>query len=149
MLEQKPLANAVSSTVLWKQWNSLPSDSHHIHIQSSHTFKTTLKTHLHKQYHKWIQILPSPLVAFLRACLCVCVCVCVWGIQYYDYIIDYFWSFNVYVIVGLVKCAACSPLLVRYGTMEMVAIITVITLTMICSFLQWASAGCPCDSELC
>ena len=35
-----------------KQWNSLPSDSHHIHIQSSHAFKTMLKTHLHKQYHK-------------------------------------------------------------------------------------------------
>ena len=60
----------------------------------------------------------------IHLCVCVCVCVCVWGIQYYDYIIDYFWSFNVYVIVGLVKCAACSPLLVRYGTVEMVAIIS-------------------------
>ena len=91
---------------------------------------------------------PSPLVTFLL-CAHVCVCVCVWGIQYYNYIIDYFWDFNVYIIVGLVKCAARSALLVRYGTVEMVAVITVITLTMICSFLQWACAGCPSDSELC
>ena len=32
-----------------KQWNSLPSDNRH--IQSSHAFKTALKTHLYKQYY--------------------------------------------------------------------------------------------------
>ena len=42
MLEQKPLANAVSPT-------ALPSDI--CHIQSSHPFKIALKIHLYKQYH--------------------------------------------------------------------------------------------------
>ena len=91
MLEQKPLANAVSLT-------ALPSDI--CHIQSSHAFKTALKIHLYKQYHnKWFQILSSCLplppwcliIFFLFAhacmhmhtclcalCVCVCVCVCVW-----------------------------------------------------------------------
>ena len=54
-----------------KQWNSLPSDICQCHIQSSHAFKTVLKTHL---YHKFIQFmsvdfpttyLPSLLLKFL------------------------------------------------------------------------------------
>ena len=41
-------------------WSYLPSDIHH--IQSSHDFRTVLKSHLHKQYHdRWFQIL-SPLI---------------------------------------------------------------------------------------
>ena len=103
MLEQKPLANAVSPT-------ALPSDI--CHIQSSHPFKIALKIHLYRQYHnKWFQILSSCLqkgreynetwgrgslphvslysLLFLcaHACmhmhtclcaLCVCMCVYVW-----------------------------------------------------------------------
>ena len=70
-----------------KQWNSLSSDIRH--IQSSHAFKTALKTHLYKQYYnKWFQILSSFFLDLLLSCLlhsslcaltylCVCVVVCV------------------------------------------------------------------------
>ena len=72
-----------------KQWNKLPSDIHH--IQSSHTFKTVLKTHPYnyKQIHKWLQMMssyfPLPLslsllVTFLlctHVCVCMCTCMCV------------------------------------------------------------------------
>ena len=80
VLEQKPLVNAVSPTA---QWNSLPSDIHH--IQSSHAFKTALKTLqtipqvisnsvflLASPFHH-----PSPLATSVPSvCLCVCLCMC-------------------------------------------------------------------------
>ena len=80
------------------------------HIQSSHGFKTALETLLYKQYQKWFQILssflpppppPPPiiLITFLAECPCWCD---VQGIQYYDWRI-YFWGFNVYIFVDLVK----------------------------------------------
>ena len=94
MLRLKPLAGVLSLTAP-KQWNSLPSDS--CHIQSSHAFKTALKTHLYKQSYNWFQILysfvpnlPHLLLSSLLhsslcapAYLCVCWCVCVQGILYY------------------------------------------------------------------
>ena len=48
---------------------------------------------------------PSPRVTFLL-CVCACVCVCVGWIQFYDYIIYYFWSFTAHVIVDFVKRGA-------------------------------------------
>ena len=49
MLKINPLASVLSLPFTPKQWNSLPSDTHH--IQSAHASKTALKTHLYKQYH--------------------------------------------------------------------------------------------------
>ena len=124
MLEQKPLANAVSPT-------ALPSDI--CHIQSSHPFKIALKIHLYRQYHnKWFQILSSclqkgreynetwgrgslPHVSLysllfcvpMHACICIhacvhCVCVCVsmsgcdvWGTYTMLWLYNYhFWGFS-------------------------------------------------------
>ena len=46
-----------------------------INIQSSHAFKTVLKTHLYTQYHKRFEILPSyPHPPILCACVCAHVC---------------------------------------------------------------------------
>jgi len=45
----KPLASTISVTVLWSSSNSLPADTHH--VQSSHAFRTVLKTCNYKQYH--------------------------------------------------------------------------------------------------
>ena len=54
----KPFGERCFSCCAPKQWNWLPSDIRH--IQSSHAFKTALKTHLYKQYHnKWFHILSS------------------------------------------------------------------------------------------
>ena len=62
-------------------------------------------------------------------CVCVCVCVCVCErervIQYYDCIIYYFLGFTVYTIIDLGKCSVVT-LVVRYGTIEMTAIIIIV-----------------------
>ena len=50
MLEQKPLANAVSPTVL--QSNGIHSLLTPVTIQSCHGLRTALKTRLYKQYYK-------------------------------------------------------------------------------------------------
>ena len=126
MLEQKPLANAVSPT-------ALPSDI--CHIQSSHPFKIAWKIHLYKQYHnKWFQILssclpppPSCLIIFslflpMHACICihacvhcVCVCVCmsgcdVWGTYTILWQDNYhFWGFNVHIFCWSYKMQCAHP----------------------------------------
>ena len=50
MLEQKPLANAVSPTVL--QSNGIHSLLTPVTIQSCHGLRIALKSHLYKQYYK-------------------------------------------------------------------------------------------------
>ena len=94
-----------------KKWNSLPFYT--VNPLSLMPWKlATLKTHLHKQSHKWFQILSSYLTPLfpltqlnlhtfcvpmrMHACLCVCVCVCVCVILWvYDYIIYYFRGFKI------------------------------------------------------
>ena len=110
MLDFKKLAHAISPTVL--QCNSLPSNIHH--IQSSHAFKTVLKTHLYKQCCKWFQIafltclpyLPFLTLHYIPSVrMHACLCACVWETQHYDYIIYSFWGFNVYCWSCKVWCA--------------------------------------------
>ena len=107
MLEQTPLANTVSPTMLQSKKNLLSYDVHH--IQSSHAFKIVLKTHLYKQYHNdskfhLFTCLPPPrypplLLTFLL-CACVDVRACVKTILR---LYHYFWGFTVYILVDVVK----------------------------------------------
>ena len=95
----KPSGQGCVSNCAPKQWNSLPSEIHH--IQSSCALKNALKTHLYKQYPKWFQNYvcllaspsypPSPLITFL---LRIHVCVRAQE-EYNDYIIYYFCGFNI------------------------------------------------------
>ena len=138
MLEQKPLANAVSPTVLQSNGNALPSDIHD--IQSSHVClencvkNSSLRTIPQQVISNSVVLSASPpllypqsfLVAFLL-CRCAYVCV-VRGIKYYDYDIIIISEVLMYTFlcVLLLQSAMCSPLSVRYGTTKMTGIIIII-----------------------
>ena len=108
-----------------KQWHSLPFDI--CQNQSSHAFRTVLKTHPYKQYHKWFQILsssfcpppPTPTLSLdsFSVCVCVCVCVCVYvwvhvGVACEEYnimFIYYFWGLSVHLFDLVKWCAHPCP----------------------------------------
>ena len=86
----------------WQSSHSVPS-----HCQNC--FKNSLLQTIPQVISNsaFLLALPHPLLHSLY--VCVCACALVWGTQYYNYmILFFFWDLNVYIIVDLVKCGVLT-----------------------------------------